>query len=147
MSLLQVFIDIRILTQSTMSSLKSIHQGQITEEIKQTLVSQQGELENASRAVEAEGVAIENKLKLLTMEDAPEDVEHQDTLKQLKEQRKTLEASQRLLEELLSRVQESAKAANATTKTEFGQISMTWGAQNSGIQLGINQAPINFTPK
>lgn len=141
-------INIRMLTQISFRSLKTIHQGHLTEEIRQSIESQKGELVKASQAAETESAHIEQSLSTLRQdadEDDDEDVEYQDTLKQLEEQRKTLEAAQQLLKELLAKVQDSTPAAAASTQVSIG--SVTFGAQNSGIQLGSNHAPITWNPK
>lgn len=141
-------INIRMLTQISSRSLKTIHQGHRTEEIRQSIESQKGELVKASQAAEAESAQLEQRLSALRQdndEGEDEDVEYQDTVKQLEEQRKTLEAAQQLLKELLARVQESTPAAAASTHVSIG--SVTFGGHNSGIQLGSNHAPITWNPK
>jgi hypothetical protein len=62
----------------------------------------------------------------------------------LKEQQKTLAASQRLIEELVKKLQESTKQP---IKDGDHSIHVTFGAQNSGMQMGVNHGAINFTPK
>lgn len=133
-----------MLIQQMIDSFKTIHQGQITEEIRQSMMTKQGELVTASREGQTEVAKLEDQLKALSILSDPEDEEYQETLGQLKEQQKTLEASQKLIEELVKRLQESTKQP---IKDGDHSIHVTFGAQNSGMQMGVNHGAINFTPK
>ena len=55
-------------------------------------------------------------------------------LRQLQEERKALDASRKLLDELLSKAQEEAVAKAAGNQS--GSTTVTFGAQNSGFQAG-----------
>ncbi|CEO58892.1 hypothetical protein PMG11_03587 [Penicillium brasilianum] len=124
--------------------LKTIRQGQSTEEIRQLIMVKQGELVTASREGQTEVAQLEDQLKVLSIVSAPEDEEYQETLKQLKEQQKTLAASQRLIEELVKKLQESTRQP---TKDGDHSIYVTFGGGNNGMQMGVNHGAINFTPK
>lgn len=150
MTPMPVSIYKRMLTQVSLGSLKTIHQGHVTDEIRQSIESQKEGLVKASQAAEAERAHIGQGLSALTLQYADDDeedddVDYRDTLKQLREQQKTLEAAQKLLKELLAKVHESTPAAAASTHVSIG--SVTFGAQNSGIQLGSNHGPITWNPK
>jgi len=134
-----------MLTQRTIYSLKSIKQGQITDEIRQSIVAKSGELAKASEAAASETSEIESKLKLFSIPGAPGDVEYEDAMNQLKEQQKSLETSQRLLEELLSKLKESVGTGASAGNNSIGSVK--FGDYNSGLQLGLNTAPLNFNAK
>jgi hypothetical protein len=71
-----------------------------------------------------------------------------EALRQLEEEFKGVKASQKLLNELLSKSQEKAVAKAA--RNQSGSITVTFGAQNSGFQAGnINGgvSGINFGGK
>ncbi len=71
-----------------------------------------------------------------------------EALRQLEEELKGVKASQKLLNELLSKSQEEAVAKAAGNQS--GSITVTFGAQNSGFQAGtINGgvSGINFGGK
>ena len=59
-----------------------------------------------------------------------------DALGQLQEERKALDASRKLLDELLSRSQEEA-VAKAAAGNSSHPTSVTFGNSNSGFQAGI----------
>jgi hypothetical protein len=124
--------------------MKSIQQGQITEEIKKLIASHQEELKNASQAAATNSSALEKKLEFLNADGDPDDVEYQDAVKQLEEEHKALEVSQRLLTELFSSLQESTRKATGVTDNS---VHTTFGAYNSGVQSSVNHGTINFTPK
>lgn len=124
--------------------MKSIQQGQITEEIKKLIASHQEELKNASQAAATNSSALEKKLEFLNADGDPDDVEYQDAVKQLEEEHNALEVSQRLLTELFSSLQESTR--KATGVTDYS-VHTTFGANNSGVQSSVNHGTINFTRK
>lgn len=138
-------IEVYTLTQRIMYSLKSIQQGQVTDEIRQNIVAKSGELVKASQEAASETSEIENKLKLFSVASVPGDVEYEDAMSQLKEQQNALQASQKLLGELLSQLNESAGTGTSAGSNSIG--SVTFGDNNSGVQLGLNTAPFNFNAK
>lgn len=138
-------MNVHLLTQRIMYSLKSIKQGQVTDEIRQNIVAKSGELVKASQEAASETSEIEGKLKLFSLTSVPGDVEYEDAIHQLKEQQKALEASQKLLEELLSKLKESAETGTSAGNNSIGSVS--FGHNNSGVQLGLNTAPFSFNAK
>jgi hypothetical protein len=96
---------------------------------------------------------LENKLEELNLSSDNDDAAGSsegktEALRQLEEELKGVKASQKLLNELLSKLQEEiiAKAAG----NQSGSITVTFGAQNSGFQAGnINGgvSGINFGGK
>jgi hypothetical protein len=84
-------------------------------------------------------VVVENKLEELNLSSDDDDAASSgrgkdEVLRQIKEELKGTKASQKLLNELLSRSQEEAIAKAAGNQT--GSITVTFGAQNSGFQAG-----------
>lgn len=82
---------------------------------------------------------VENKLEELKLSSGDDDAAgsrqgKDEVLQQLEEELKGAKASQKLLNELLSRSQEEAIAKAAGNQT--GSITVSFGAQNSGFQAG-----------
>lgn len=134
-----------MLTRRILYSLKSIKQGQITDEIRQSIVAKSGELVKASEAAASETSEIESKLKHFSFTSDPGNVEYEDAINQLKEQQKAVEASQKLLEELLSKLKESAGTGTSAGNNSIGSVK--FGDYNSGLQLGLNTAAFTFNAK
>jgi hypothetical protein len=65
-----------------------------------------------------------------------------DILKQMEEERTALNASRKLLGELLSKVQEDA-VAKAAMDSQTRSTTVTFGTQNSGFQIGVSNGPIS----
>jgi len=63
-----------------------------------------------------------------------------DALRQIEEERKAISTSRKLLDELLSKAQEEA-IVKAATKNLTQRV--TFGSNNSGIQIGISNGPIS----
>jgi len=66
-----------------------------------------------------------------------------EALRQLEEERKALDASRKLLDELLAKSQEDAvaKAANGGQSTS---TTITFGNQNSGFQAGVIHGGVSY---
>lgn len=82
---------------------------------------------------------MENKLEELTLSSDDDDAAGSgdakaEVLQQFEEELKGVKASQKLLNELLSKSQEEAIAKAAGNQT--GSITVSFGAQNSGFQAG-----------
>ncbi|KAF3398566.1 hypothetical protein F1880_005923 [Penicillium rolfsii] len=125
--------------------LKLIKQGQVTDEIRQRIDATSGELVKASQQAAKETSEIENKLKVFSFGGASGDDGYEDAISQFKEQQKALEDSQKLLGELLSQLKESAGTGTSAGNNSIG--SVTFGDNNSGVQLGLSAAPLYFTAK
>lgn len=63
--------------------------------------------------------------------------------RQLEEERRALDASRKLLEELLSKSQEEA-VAKAAAKNQSGSTTNTFGSYNEGIQAVTINGAVNF---
>ncbi len=82
---------------------------------------------------------LENKLEELNLSSDDDEAAGSregktEALRQLEEELKGVKASQKLLNELLSKSQEEAVAKAAGNQS--GSITVTFGAQNSGFQAG-----------
>lgn len=80
---------------------------------------------------------LENKFEELNLSIHNEKAEGTvEALQQLEEERKGLDTSQRLLNELLDKSQEEA-LAKAAPRSHSGSTTITIGTQNSGFAAGI----------
>jgi hypothetical protein len=82
---------------------------------------------------------LENKLEELNLSSDSDGIAGSsegkaEVLRQLEEELKGVKASQKLLDELLSKSQEEAIAKAVGNQT--GSITVTFGAQNTGFQAG-----------
>lgn len=66
-----------------------------------------------------------------------QDPEPEETAKNLQEEQRYLEESQKLLGELLAKIQEAAKPQATPV------VNVTFGSQNSGLQIATNNAPMS----
>ena len=93
----------------------SVRHRHITEEIKQTIIALQAEINNAIYTVDKRPVVLKNKLEELSLSSGLEEaVEAKEgktqAMRQVEEEVKAMEASQKLLNELLSKAQAEAVA-------------------------------------
>lgn len=120
------------------SSIRHTH---ITEEIKQTIATKQTEIKGAITTADKQLVVLENRLEELNLSDDDQEeagsTESKDeALRQLEEERRALNASRKLLDELLSKSQEDAiRKASADNQSRL--TTVTFGNQNSGFQSGV----------
>ncbi|KAG4430486.1 hypothetical protein IFR05_014029 [Cadophora sp. M221] len=118
------------------SSVRNCH---VTEEIKKTISTQQDEVNRAITTADRQLVVVETKLEELNLSSDDDDAAgfgqgKDEVLRQLEEELKGAKASQKLLNELLSKSQEEAIAKAAGNQT--GSITVNFGPQNSGFQAG-----------
>jgi hypothetical protein len=117
----------------------SVRHSNITEEIKKTISTKQAEVKGAITTADKQLVVLENKLEELNLSiDDDEAAGSRDgrteTLRQLEEELEAAKASQKLLNELLSKSQEEAVAKAAGNLSP--STTVTFGDQNSGFQAG-----------
>lgn len=118
----------------------SVRRSHITEEIKKTIYTKQAEVKSAITAAEKQLVVAESKLEELNLSSDDEEAAgyregKPEAVRQLEEELKAVKASQKLLNELLSKSQEEAVAKAAGNHSH--PTTVTFGAQNSGFQAGI----------
>jgi hypothetical protein len=97
--------------------------------------------------VDKQVIVLENKVKEINLSDDEEAATpaegKADALRQLEERRTALDASRKLLDELLAKSQEEAvvKAAQGNQSTS---TTITFGNQNSGFQAGVIHGAVNY---
>lgn len=126
------------------SSIRHTH---ITEEIKETILTKQTEITGAIGTTDAQLVEAGKRLEELNISgdnqvEAKGAENWADALRQIEEERKALNASRKLLGELLSKAQEDA-VARAAAERQTRSTTVTFGAQNSGFQAGVINGPIS----
>ncbi|KAF2709645.1 hypothetical protein K504DRAFT_491094 [Pleomassaria siparia CBS 279.74] len=130
------------------SSVRNTH---ITEDIKKTIVATQVEVKDAKTTANNQLVILESLLEELSLSSDDEEAtgpreDKTEALQQFEEERKAISASQKLLDELLSKAQEDAvaKAAPKTQGSSTTVSSVTFGNQNSGLQAGVINGGTSF---
>jgi len=118
----------------------SVRHSHITEEIKKTISTNQAEVNGAITTTDKQLIILENKVEELNLSSDDEEAAgtegKAEALRQLEEERKALNASRKLLDELLSKSQEEA-VAKAAARSQSSSTTVTFGNQNSGFQAGI----------
>lgn len=129
-------IDAELTSLYRYSSVRNSH---ITEEIKQTIATNQTEAKGAITTTDRQLVVLESKLEELNVSSDDEDepkVGKPEALRQLESEREALSASRKLLEELLFKAQEEA-VAKVAAGNQGTSATVTFGNQNSGFQAGV----------
>jgi cell shape-determining protein MreC len=113
----------------------------------------QAEAKGAVAATDKQLVVLESRMEELDLSSDDDDDDEEaatrkgkaEALQQLEEERKALEASRTLLDELLSKAQEEAVAkASAKVPDSSTTVSnLTFGDQNSGQQIGVAYGGVN----
>ncbi|KAH7418769.1 hypothetical protein BKA64DRAFT_739149 [Cadophora sp. MPI-SDFR-AT-0126] len=126
-------INLNVGVATLYSSVRNSH---VTEEIKKAISTKQDEVNGAITTADRQLVVLENKLEELNLSSDDDDATglKAEVLRQLEEELKGVKASQKLLNELLSKSKEEAIAKAAGNQT--GSITVSFGAQNSGFQAG-----------
>jgi hypothetical protein len=93
-------------------------------------------------------VVLENRVEEMSLSDDDEEVttmteDRTKALRQLEEARKALDASRKLLDELLAKSQEDA-VAKAALGGQSTSTTITFGNQNSGFQAGVIHGGVNY---
>jgi hypothetical protein len=132
----------------------SVRHTYITEEIKKTIAIAEAEVMDAITTTNKQLIVLESKLEELNLSSDDEEAAgpkegKTEALRQFEEERKAVSASQRLLDELLSKAQEDAvaKAAAKNQGSSTTVTSVTFGNQNSGQQAGVINGGTNFWAK
>ena len=118
----------------------SVRHSHITEEIKKIISTKQAEVKSAITTADKQLVVVENKLEELNLSSDDEEAtgsreDKTEALRQLKEELIAVKASQKLLNELLLKLQEEALAKAAGSQSHSTMVK--FGNQNSGFQAGI----------
>ena len=104
------------------------------------MLTRQNEVKGAIATADRQLVVLDNKVEEMNLSDDDEEVATVEggktgILRQLEEELKGVKASQKLLSELLLKLQEEAVVKAAGSQS--GSTIVTFGAQNSGFQAGI----------
>ncbi|KFX98445.1 hypothetical protein O988_04334 [Pseudogymnoascus sp. VKM F-3808] len=132
----RVAINLIVGVATLYSSVRNSH---VTEEIQKAISTKQDEVNSAITTADRQLVVLENKLEELNFSSDDDDAtgssqDKAEVLRQFEEELKGVKASQKLLNELLSKSQEEAIAEAAGIQT--GSITVSFGPQNSGFQAG-----------
>ena len=125
----------------------SIRHSHITEEIKKMIVTKQTDIASAIKTTDKQLAEVGKRLEELNVAgndqvEAESMKNRADALRQIEEEHKALSTSQKLLNELLSKAQDDA-VAKAATENQTRSTIVTFGAQNSGLQIGVSSGPIS----
>jgi hypothetical protein len=110
----------------------SVRHSHITEEIKKTISTKQAEIKGAITTADKQLVVLKNKELDFSSDDkdaARATDGKAEAFLQLEEERKALDASWKLLDELLSKAQEEA-VAKVVAGNQSNLITVTFGDQN-----------------
>jgi hypothetical protein len=125
----------------------SIRHSHITEDIKKVILTKQTDIASAIRTTDRQLAEVGKRLEELNVAgddqiEAERTKNRADALRQIEEERKALSTSRKLLNELLSKAQDDA-VAKAATESQTRSTTVTFGAQNSGFQIGVSNGPIS----
>lgn len=125
----------------------SIRHSHITEEIKKMIFTKQTDITSAIRTTDKQLAEVGKRLEELNVAgddqvEAESTKNRADALRQIEEEHKALTTSRKLLNELLSKAQDDA-VAKAATESQTRSTIVTFGAQNSGFQIGVSSGPIS----
>ncbi|RMZ91867.1 hypothetical protein DV736_g919, partial [Chaetothyriales sp. CBS 134916] len=142
----QLSINTVVSIAALYSSVRNSH---ITEEIKNMISTKQAEVQGAVATADRQRVVLENKLEELGLSSDDEDAaavpeEKAKALQQLEEGRKALDASRKLLDELLAKSQKE-NVAKAALGDWSGSTTITMGNHNSGFAAGIINGGVSGT--
>jgi hypothetical protein len=127
----------------------SVRHSHITEEIKKSISTEQAEVKGAITTADKQLTVLEKKLEELDLSSDGEEAAgpkegKAEALRQFEEERKAINASRKLLDELLSKSQEEGVAKAAGNQSS--STTVTFGNQNSGLQVGtINGGVFGIT--
>jgi hypothetical protein len=93
-------------------------------------------------AADKQLILLENRVEEMNLSDDDEEMAtpaegKTEALRQLEEEIKGVKASQKLLNELLSKSQEEAVVKAAGSQSQSGSITVTFGDNSSGFNAGI----------
>jgi len=118
----------------------SVRNSHITEEAVKEISTKQAKVKEAIATADKQLVVLEKRFEELELSDDDEAASSAEgknaTLQQLEEERKALDASRKLLEELLAKSQEEA-LAKAVQGNNPAPATITFGNHSSGFQAGV----------
>lgn len=118
----------------------SVRNSHITEEVLKTVSTKEAEVKGAIATADKQLVMLEKRFEELELSDddgaAASTQGKSSTLQQLEEERKALDASRKLLEELLAKSQGDV-VAKAAQGNNPAPTTITFGNDSSGFQAGV----------
>ncbi|KAJ5728947.1 uncharacterized protein N7483_003455 [Penicillium malachiteum] len=108
---------------------------QVTSSIQVT-TAEVAELAVRKKEIRMRGAAVDD-------DDKDELAEYEFASSQVSQEQKSLAKSQKLLEVLLAKIQEPNISQLATKMHQDQSVHVTFGGNNHGIQMGVNNAPMN----
>lgn len=131
-------IDEQLIFHFRYSSVRHSH---ITNEIREAISAKHIEVKDAITTADKQMILLEDRLEELNFssddEEETRSVEDRtDTLRQFNEERRALNTSKKLLDDLLSKASEEA-IVRAATGNQSGFNTITFGNNNSGFQAGV----------
>ncbi len=119
----------------------------MTEEIKQSISTNRDEVRGAIATADKQLVVLENRVEEMNLSDDEEAAttaeDRAKALRQFEEERKALDVSRKLLDELLAKSQEEA-VSKAALGSQSTSTTITFGNQNSGIQANVIHGGVTF---
>ncbi|KAF2259710.1 hypothetical protein CC78DRAFT_524459 [Lojkania enalia] len=126
----------------------SVRNSHITDEIKEMISTMQAEVKGAITTADKQLVVLEDNLREMNLSDDDEEAAipaegKAEALQQLEEERKALDVSRKLLDELLAKSKENA-IAKAALRSQGASTTITFGDYNSGLQAGVIHGAVNY---
>jgi hypothetical protein len=107
--------------------------------------TKQAEISRAISTTDRQLAEVESTLRELDLAPAGPERAQKDkdnAIEEIEGERAALDSSQKLLQDLLSMTAEEV-ITKAARKAQNGSTNVTFGNQNSGVQIGISNAPIS----
>jgi hypothetical protein len=127
-------------------SFSTIRTGQVAEDISQSLIAQQRDMEAAATSLQGQLQTVQRSMEDLYTSQM-ENREHENTLlRQFAGEMAAIRNSQALLADLVEKTQEEARAQrDANTDRKGGDVH--YGYNYKGVQMRDNSGPINLGSK
>jgi predicted mannosyl-3-phosphoglycerate phosphatase (HAD superfamily) len=123
-----------------MYSFHSIRHARMTSDIKGMMSAQQGEITSAFQTTDTQLADVAEMVKTLNMSDIQNpEIER---ARQLEEEQRTLQASRKLLDEVLTKYQEDSML-RASAERQDHSTQVTFRGENTGVQIGVSHGPIS----
>jgi Asp/Glu/hydantoin racemase len=138
---------IRTSRANSVCRYSSVRNSHITEEIRESISVRQNEVNEAITATDRQIIVLEDRVNELELSSDEEEgrtfsQERSEAQQRLENERDALDASKKLLQELLTKAREEA-VQQAALGGRAGSTTITFGNQNSGFQAGIVNGNVN----
>jgi hypothetical protein len=135
-------------TDATVYRYSSFHQSHVTEENQRAVSERRADIEDAIVVSDEDLAEVQTTLEQLQLAGAngeafgKEGQTDKNAVKQVEEEHKALLATKKILEGLLPKTEEQA-IKDAGEQAPQQSIQVTFGDNNRGSQIGVNNAPIH----